>query len=73
MDHVRLYPARLEPTCQPEAVAAGFEGKRNPRDRAAGPDRLIPQHDGPRRSPLAHLVDPLTGQIGESSKVLGSA
>src|SRR5712672_1581020 len=42
MDHVRLYPARLEPARQPEAVAAGFEGHRNPRDRAAGPDRLIP-------------------------------
>src|SRR4029077_3180044 len=27
---------------QPEAVAAGFEGHRNPRDIAAGPDRLIP-------------------------------
>src|SRR2546421_11548123 len=26
---------------QPEAVAAGFEGNRNARDRAAGPDRLI--------------------------------
>ena len=26
----------------PKAVAAGFEGKRNPRDSAAGPDRLIP-------------------------------
>ena len=23
-------------------MTAGFEGKRNPRDRAAGPDRLIP-------------------------------
>src|SRR6516162_7727079 len=42
MDHVRLYPTRLKPARQPEAVAAGFEGKRNPRDRAAGPDRLIP-------------------------------
>src|SRR6202011_2135309 len=42
MDHVRLYPARLEPARQPEAVAAGFEGNRNPRDIAAGPDRLIP-------------------------------
>ena len=38
MDHVRLDTTRL----QPEAVAAGFEGNRNPRDRAAGPDRLIP-------------------------------
>src|SRR5215471_1110293 len=34
-------PARLEPAGQPEAVAAGFEGQRNPRDRAASPDRLI--------------------------------
>src|SRR5258705_4737513 len=42
MDHVRLYATCLEPTRQPKAVAAGFEGKRNPRDRAAGPDRLIP-------------------------------
>src|SRR5438128_10337595 len=41
MDHVRLYPTRLNPARQPEAVAAGFEGKRNPRDSAAGPDRLI--------------------------------
>src|SRR5215467_7071490 len=42
MDHVRLDPSRLQPARQPEAVAAGFEGNRNPRDRAAGPDRLIP-------------------------------
>src|SRR5437588_8547134 len=42
MDHVRLYSTRLEPARQPEAVAASFEGQRNPRDRAAGPDRLIP-------------------------------
>src|SRR5215469_11881480 len=38
MDHVRLDPARLQPARQPEAVAAGFEGNRNPRDRAASPD-----------------------------------
>jgi hypothetical protein len=31
-----------KPARQPEAVAAGFEGKRNPRDRAPSPDRLIP-------------------------------
>src|SRR6476660_6543503 len=41
MDHVRLDSARRKPARQPEAVAAGFEGNRNPRDRAAGPDRLI--------------------------------
>src|SRR6516225_8112881 len=42
MDHVRLDATRLKPARQPEAVAAGFEGNRDPRDRAAGPDRLIP-------------------------------
>src|SRR5438046_6701005 len=42
MDHVRFDPTRRKPARQPKAVAAGFEGKRNPRDRAAGPDRLIP-------------------------------
>src|ERR1700740_2448905 len=42
MDHVRLDTARGKPARQPEAVAAGFEGKRNPRNRAAGPNRLIP-------------------------------
>src|SRR5580693_3400407 len=41
MDHVRLYPTRLEPARQPEAVAAGFKGNRNPRDLFTGPDRLI--------------------------------
>jgi hypothetical protein len=42
MDHVRLYATCLKPARQPKAVAAGFEGKCNPRDRAAGPHRLIP-------------------------------
>ena len=39
---MRLDATRRKPARQPEAVAAGFEGKRNPGDRAAGPDRLIP-------------------------------
>src|SRR5262249_19383754 len=42
MDHVSLYSARRKPARQPEAVAAGFEGQRNPRDLFTGPDRLIP-------------------------------
>jgi hypothetical protein len=42
VDHMSLDATRLKPARQPEAVAAGFEGKRNPRDRAAGPDSLIP-------------------------------
>ena len=39
--HPRHASTRRKPARQPKAVAAGFEGKRNPRDRAAGPDRLI--------------------------------
>ena len=42
MDDMAFDAARLQPTRQPEAVAAGLEGNRNPRDSAAGPDRLIP-------------------------------
>src|ERR1700752_1553409 len=42
MDHVSLYSTRRKPARQPDPVAAGLEGNRNPRDRAAGPDRLIP-------------------------------
>src|SRR5580704_14591627 len=42
MDHVSLDATRIQPARQPEAVAAGFEGNRNPRDCAPGPDRLIP-------------------------------
>src|SRR5207247_8913927 len=42
MDPVRLYSPRRQPRRQPKAVASGFEGQRDPRDRAAGPDRLIP-------------------------------
>src|ERR1700760_2804945 len=41
MDHVCLDSARRKPARQPEAVAAGFEGQRNPRDVAAGSDRLV--------------------------------
>src|SRR5689334_628807 len=42
MDHMSLDPTCLKPARQPEAVAAGFEGKRNPCDRAPRPDRLSP-------------------------------
>src|SRR6478609_500478 len=41
MDHMRLHPTRPQPARQPEAIAAGFEGQRNPRDLAAGLDRLV--------------------------------
>src|SRR5207237_10751289 len=42
MDHVSLDATRLKPARQPEAVAAGLDGKRNPRDGGAGPERLLP-------------------------------
>src|SRR5689334_3547667 len=35
--------------------------------------RIHVEYDGLRPSPPAHLVNPLTGQIGERGKVLGSA
>src|SRR5262249_37862627 len=52
MDHVSLDATRLKPARQPEAVAAGFEGKRNPRDGGAGPDRLIPPAMQPSKQPF---------------------
>src|SRR5690348_11024450 len=33
---------RPQPAGEPEAVPAGLEGGRDPRDRAAGPGRLVP-------------------------------
>jgi hypothetical protein len=42
MDHMRLHPTPPKPARQPEAVTTGFEGQCNPRDLAAGLDRLIP-------------------------------
>src|SRR5258708_6529738 len=41
MDHTRLHPARPQPARQPEAVPTSFEGQCNPRDLAAGLDRLV--------------------------------
>src|ERR1700720_2991461 len=41
MDHMRLHPARPQPSRQPEAVPTSFEGQCNPRDLAAGLDRLV--------------------------------
>src|SRR5438105_418529 len=41
MDHMRLHPARPQPARQPEAVPTSFEGQCNPRNLAAGLDRLV--------------------------------
>src|SRR5215467_814808 len=52
MDHVRLDPSRLQPARQPEAVAAGFESQRNPRNIATGPNCLIPPAMQHRKQPF---------------------
>src|SRR6516162_2759880 len=52
MDHVRLDATRRQPARQPETVAAGFESQRNPRNIAAGPDRLIPPAMQHRKQPF---------------------
>ena len=65
---MRLHPVRLKPARQPEAVAAGFEGKRNPRDCAAGPDRLIPPAMQQDKQPFGvwlQLLARLTPNAGE--------
>src|SRR4029077_20929046 len=42
MDDMRLDPASNEPAPQPEAVAAGLIGQRDPTDRPARTHRLVP-------------------------------
>src|SRR5258705_12994050 len=41
MDHMRLHPLRSKPARQPAAFPTSFEGQCNPRDLAAGLDRLV--------------------------------
>ena len=65
---MRLYPTRLEPARQPEAVAAGFKGNRNPRDLFTGPDRLIAPAMQPAKQPFGirlQLLARLTLNAGE--------
>ena len=59
MDHVSLDATRREPARQPKPVAAGFEGKCNPGDRAAGPDRLIPPAMQQGEQPFWAWLEPL--------------
>src|SRR6202022_3767339 len=72
MDHVRLSPARLEPARQPEAVAGGFEGNRNPRDSAAGPDRLIPPAMQQAKQPFGTRLQLLARLTLNAGKHTGS-
>src|SRR6516162_4431472 len=52
MDHVRLDATRRKPARQPEAVAAGLESQHNPRNIAAGFDRLIAPTMQHRKQPF---------------------
>ena len=58
--HGRLDATRRKPARQPEAVAAGLEGQRNPGDRAAGPDRLIPPTMQEHKQPIWARLQLLT-------------
>src|SRR6516225_11745392 len=60
MDHVCLDPTRGKPARQPKAVAAGFEGQRNPCNIAAGFDRLIPPAMQHRKQPFWARLQLLT-------------
>src|SRR5438874_9564380 len=57
MDHMRLHRMRTKPASQPEAVSTSFEGQCNPRDLAAGLDRLVApaMHDTSRKRSLLEL------------------
>jgi hypothetical protein len=55
---------RSQPPRQPEAVAAGFEGKRNPRDLFTGLDCLIAPAMQQPKQPFGtrlQLLERLTG------------
>ena len=52
MDDMRLDAASNEPARQPKAVAASFEGQRNPRDGAAGLDRFVAPAVQQRKQPF---------------------
>src|SRR5215469_10166320 len=70
MDHVRLHLARLKPARQPEAVATSFEGQCNPRDLAAGFDRLVAPAMQQRKQPFwvwLQLLARLTLNAGKHS------
>ena len=61
---MRLHPARPKPARQPEAVATSFEGQCNPRDLAAGLDRL--KVADPLRAGFYGIVVVDTGPIGRA-------
>jgi hypothetical protein len=60
MDYVGLDLTRRKPARQPKAVAAGFEGQRNPRNIAAGFDCLIPPTMQHRKQPFWARLQLLT-------------
>jgi hypothetical protein len=68
VDTLRAAGVSREPARQPKAVAAGLEGSRDPRDRAAGPDRLILPAMQQTKQPFwarLHLLARLTANAGK--------
>ena len=51
--------ALCKPARQPEAVAASFEGKRNPGDRAPGPEEAGLEPSVPRKTPAVVVISGL--------------
>src|SRR5215469_3317199 len=61
VDHMRLDATRRKPARQPKAVAAGFNGQRNPGDCAAGLDRLVMPAMQPGKQPFWTRLQLLAG------------
>ena len=69
---MHLYPTRLEPARQPEAVAAGFKGNRNPCDLFTGPDRLIAPAMQQAKQPLGWAAMPICMGMERGTAASGS-
>src|SRR3954453_14755061 len=67
VDDVGLDAARPQPAGEPEPVAAGLEGDREPGDRASRPGRLVPpapEQGGQRLPARAELLEGLAPDPG---------
>src|SRR5690242_18001460 len=72
MDHVSLDATRLKPARQPEAVPTGFEGQCNPRDLAAGLDRLVAPAMQQAKQPFCTRLQLLTRLALNAGKHTGN-
>src|SRR5580700_11095391 len=72
MDHMRLDPTRTQPPRQPAAVAAGFEGQRNPRDLFTSPDCRIAPAKQQAKQPFGTLLQLLARLTLNAGKHTGN-